>query len=148
MKNSLNQNYAAFAAEATTDQVAAQLVQFNIATGNGVYIAETAHNTAVMVTRRVATTKHVDVIPSGYLHQVDALVSTKVIKYDGQFEGVGKLDLSAAADDFMDDYTVIALFDDEAVIIEVVPFEGATVVDRFRNYAHTNLYREVELTDL
>lgn len=146
MNNSLN--YAAFTSEATIDQVAAQLIQFNIATGNGIYIADTAYNTAVIVTRRVANSAHTDVMPNGYLHQVDGLVSTKVIKYDGQFEGVGKLDLSAAADDFMDDYTVIALFDDEAVIIEVVPFEGTTVVDRFRNYAHTNLYREVELTDL
>ena len=137
---------APFTTEATSHQVAEQLLLFNMAAGNGLFVAETAHNTAVLVTRKAVQSVHSDVhVPESYAHQYDAVVSTKVVKFDGQFNGVGKLDLNY---DFVDDYTVVGLFDNEAVIIEVSPFEGAMVVDRFRNYAHTNLYKDVELTDL
>ena len=139
-------NAAAFTTEATSEQVAEQLLLFNMAAGNGLFVAEIAHNTAVLVTRKAVKSVHSDVhTPESYAHQYDAVVNTKVVKFDGQFEGVGKLILDY---DFYDDYTVVGLFDDEAVIIEVSPFEGAMVVDRFKNYAHTNLYKDVELTDL
>ena len=137
---------APFTSEATSHQVAEQLLLFNMNAGNGLFVAETAHNTAVLVTRKAVKSVHADVhTTEAYAHQYDAVVSTKVVKFDGQFKGVGKLDLNY---DFMGDYTVVGLFDDEAVIIEVSPFEGAMVVDRFKNYAHTNLYKDVELTDL
>ena len=137
---------APFGAEATSHQVAEQLMLFNMASGNGLFVAQTAHNTAVLVTRKAIKSVHSDVhTQEAYAHQYDAVVNTKVVKFDGQFEGVGKLDLNF---DFSDDYTIIGLFDDEAVIIEVAPFDGAMVVDRFRNYAETNLYKDVELTDL
>ena len=137
---------APFAAEATSHQVAKQLMLFNMAAGNGLFVAETAHNTAVLVTRKAVQSVHADVhSPEAYAHQYDAVVNTKVVKFDGQFEGVGKLSLDY---DFYDDYTVVGLIDDKEDIIEVSPFEGAMVVDRFKNYAHTNLYKDVELTDL
>lgn len=146
MKHTNPAAHAAFTTEATSEQVAKQLMLFNINAGNGLFVAQTAHNTAVLVTRKAVKSMHADVhTPEAYAHQYDAVVSTKVVKFDGSFEGVGKLDLNY---DFSDNYTVIALFDDEAVIIEVSPFEGAMVVDRFRNYAETNLYKDVELTDL
>lgn len=146
MTTNPNTHLAPFAAEATSHQVAKQLLLFNMAAGNGLFVAETAHNTAVLVTRKAVKSVHADVhTDEAYAHQYDAVVSTKVVKFDGQFKGVGKLDLNY---DFMDDYTVVGLFDNEAVIIEVSPFEGAMVVDRFKNYAHTNLYKDVELTDL
>ncbi len=137
---------AAFTTEATSEQVAEQLMLFNMAAGNGLFVAQTAHDTAVIVTRKAVSSVHSDVHgPEAYSHQFATLVNTKVVKYSGSINGVGKLDLSF---DFSDDYTVIALFDDEAVIIEVAPFDGAVVIDRFRNYAETNLYKDVELTDL
>lgn len=146
MTTAAHAHLAPFATEATSHQVAEQLMLFNMASGNGLFVAQTAHNTAVLVTRKAVSSVHSDVhAPESYAYQYDAVVSTKVVKFDGQFNGVGKLDLNY---DFMDDYTVVALFDDEAVIIEVSPFEGAMVVDRFRNYAETNLYKDVELTDL
>lgn len=146
MKHTNPAAHAAFTTEATSEQVAEQLMLFNINASNGLFVAQTAFDTAVIVTRKAIKSVHSDVhTQEAYAHQYDAVVNTKVVKFSGSFKGVGKLDLSF---DFSDDYTVIALFDDEAVIIEVSPFEGAVVIDRFRNYAETNLYKDVELTNL
>lgn len=144
MKTS-NTHAHAFANEASSEQVAQELMKFNIASGNGLFVAQTAHNTAIIVTRKAIQSPFADDSTKGYAHQIDTLVNTKVVKCPGNFEGVAKLNLEF---DFSDDYTVIALFDDQAVIIEVAPFEGAVVVDRFQNHTTTNLYSEVELTDL
>ena len=77
---------APFTSEATSHQVAEQLLLFNMNAGNGLFVAETAHNTAVLVTRKAVKSVHADVhTTEAYAHQYDAVVSTKVVKFDGQF---------------------------------------------------------------
>ena len=131
--------------EGNIEDIAGELINFNLKSGNGLFVAPTAYNTAVIVSRKVTKQEFADQPANHYVHQVDALVNTVVVKVDGKFEGIKRVPLEH---DFCDDYTVIALFDDAAIIIEIAPFMGAQIVDTYKNYAFTNLYSDVELLDI
>lgn len=132
---------AAFTNEATLGQIADQLTEFKLGAGNGAFVAPTAYGTAVLVTRKVTN--------NGYIHQVDGLVSTKVLKVPGTYAEDGISNVPKVHKDFEGDHTVIACFEDAMVIIEVDTIEKKRrPVDSFNNYAYTNLYASVEVIDL
>lgn len=132
---------AAFTTEATINQVADQLTEFSLGKGDGAFIAPTAYNTAVLVTRKVTD--------RGYIHQVDGLINTKVVPVGGTYAEDKLANVPHVHKEFSDDHTVIAIFSDAMVIIEVdTVAKKRRPVDCFENFAYTNLYAGVELLDI